>query len=449
MTAVRFRSPLVMAALASAIACKDSVGPAVEHFSIQNSLVGTPVEVTTTAELIAALSPVNAGRRILVHAGTYDLTQPLSIPDSITLEGEGTMLVDESGLPAGFDASAHTTLRMIANVPGDVLTLGNQVTIRRLQIVDLPGRSGNVVAVYSRHPNDHVAASVLESEIVNANPGFYGLYSQTRNLNLGNNPPPDQGSTIDIRMTGSLVRSTLGGRGVFAFNFAPLSNVAVTLTGNVLGGLTANGGVSLPDAVHDSEVRIESRGNLYRNEATNLCAASVIGWNLTGGSGAPAPVPVSATSNNVLQMQSVDDRIERFTTAVLASGSRRYFAAPLAGESTDNELDMELIGATLSTPSCGGAQVVRDFDLKGAFANSNTLAPGNGNTLHAVIRGVTGSGARSNQYADNGGPTGTLPSQVSGIGNRLEIAGNPQAFMRTNEAIDPAPSAQFFSASSH
>lgn len=446
--AVHLRLPLI-AALTCAVACKDSIGPATQQLSVHNALLENTVVVGTTDELISALSSANAGERILLRAGTYDIDHPLTVPDSITLEGEGSMLSDASGLPAGFGSNAHAALRMTANVPGDVLTLGNGVTLRRLEIIDRVGRSGNVVAVYSRNAGDQVAASVLQSEIVNANSGFYGLYIQTRNLNLGSDPAPHEGAAIDVRLTGSIIRSSVGGRGLFAFNFAPLAKVAVTLSGNVLGGVTANGGVSLPDAVHDSEVRIVSHGNVYRNEASDPCAAPVIGWNLTGGSGAPAPIAVAETSRNTLYMQSVGDRIEQFTTAVLGGGGRRYFAAPLAGATTDNTLELELINATLSTPSCGGAQFARDFDLKGAYANSSTLDPGNGNTLHAVIRGVTGSGQRFNMYADVGGPAGPLSPDVLSSGNRLEIAGSPQAFARTNRQIEPGPGTEFFSSSSH
>lgn len=442
--AARFRLQLVALALVGATACKDPVDPVAPRAPVESASLGSAIAVTTTAELLAALAPENAPRRILVRSGIYELDRPITVPDGDTLEGEGTMLSDGAGLPRGFGSGAHATLRMTANVPGDVLTLGTGVVLRGLEIVDLTGRSGNVVAVYSRRPGDQVSATILASEIVNANAGFYGVYVQTRNLNLGNDPPPHEGAAITVRMTGSLISSSLGGRGVFAFNFAPLASVAVTLAGNVLGGITANGGVSLPDSVHDSEVQIESHGNLYRNEASDPCAAPVVGWNLTGGSGPPAPVPVSGTSGNTLRMQSVGDRIEHFTTAILASGSRRYFGAPLAGESTDNTAELELVNATLATPSCGGARFVRDLDLKGAFSASDALAPGNGDTLRVVIRGVTGSGPRFNLYADAGGASAPLPTSVQGTGNRLEIVGSPEAFARTNRRIDPAPSPEFF-----
>lgn len=447
-TASRFRLRLIAAALVAATACSDSVDPVAPRVPAASASLENAVAVTTTAELLAALAPENAGRRIVLRPGTYDLDHPIIVPDGDTLEGTGRMVSNDAGLPSGFGTGAHATLRMTANVPGDVLTLGNGVTIRNLEIVDLVGRSGNVVAVYSRAAHDSVSASIVESEIVNANAGFYGLYVQTRNLNLGNDPAPHEGAVITVRMARSLLTSSVGGRGVFAFNFAPAAKVAVALTGNVLGGITANGGVSLPDEVHDSQVQIESHGNLYRNEVSDPCAAPVVGWNLTGGSGAPVPIPAAGTARNTLLMQSVGDRIEDFTTAIQADASRRYFGAPLAGESTDDTIDLELINATLATPPCGAAQVVRDLDLKGAYSASDVLAPGNGNVLRAVIRSVTGSGPRANLYADAGGASAPLPASDQGTGNRLEIVGSPVAFAHTNRQIDPAPSPQFFTSGS-
>jgi len=47
-------------------------------------------------------------------------------------------------------------------------------------------------------------------------------------------------------------------------------------------------------------------------------------------------------------------------------------------------------------------------------------------------------------YADVLGPTGPVAPAFRGTGNRLEIAGNLQAFARTNQAIEPAPGPQFF-----
>src|SRR5215510_14109693 len=97
--------------------------------------VGTPdIVVTTAAELQSALSPANAGARILVRAGVYDVSQALTVPDRATLVGEGVMSFDESGLPAGFEPSGRTLLRATVGLVGNVLTLGDGATVRDLVI---------------------------------------------------------------------------------------------------------------------------------------------------------------------------------------------------------------------------------------------------------------------------------------------------------------------------
>jgi hypothetical protein len=232
---------------------------------------------------------------------------------------------------------------------------------------------------------------------------------------------------------------------VFAFNFAPVASVSVALTGNVVaGGIIVSGGVSRPDAVHDSRTEIQSQRNLYRNDSPDPCIPQRLGWNSQGGSGTPVPLPIAATERNALRIHSVDDRIEGFTTAVLSTGGRRFFAAPIAGPTTDNSVDLKLIGTTITTPLCGGVIPVADFRLAGALVSNASLVPGDGNTLHAVMRGVTGSGARSNAYADVLGPTGPVAPETQGMGNRLEFVGNLNAFWQTNRAIDPAPGPEFF-----
>ena len=437
----------VLLSIAVLVSCQDTPQEVSDSASL--GLAGGPaIVVSSSAELVAALSPENAGRRILVRAGTYDVDTRLTVPDGATLEGEGVMLFDADGLPSGFAPGTRTTLNMTANTAGDMLTLGDGATLRGLEIADLPGRAGNVVAVVSRSAGDRVSATISETEIVNPNPvggqTGYGLFVVTRNLNLGAPPLPHESAAITARMLRSVVRSPAGGGGLFAFNFAPLASVAVTLTGNVIGGaVTANGGVSLPDAVHDSRVRIESHRNLYRDDTTDPCAVSSRGWNLTGGSGPPVPIPAPETARNTLRFHSLDDRIEGFANAVLATGARRFFGSPIAGPSTDNRLELTLLGGTISTPSCGGASFAADLDLAGAFAANDALFPGDGNQLRAVIRGVTGSGPRFNQYANADGPSGPLAPALQGQ-NRLELAGNPQAFTLTNPGIDPAPGAEHF-----
>lgn len=425
-------------------------GPAEANVQDENAIV-----VSNSAELMAALVPENAGRRIRVRAGDYSLTQLLTVPDQVTLEGEGVMLFDGAGLPTGFAAGTRTTLTMMTNTPGNVLTLGDGVTVRGIAIQDLAGRVGNSIGVVSRDAGDRLFATIAEIEIVNPNthtivpagPAGCGVAVVTQNPNMGGDPPPHAGAAIGARLTRSLFRSNATGTGcaLFAFNFAPVASVSVALTDNiVVGGIILSGGVSRPDAVHDSRTEIRSRRNLYRNDSPDRCAPLRIGWNVQGGSGAPVPLTIAATERNALRIHSLDDRIDGFTTAVLAAGGRRFFAAPIAGPTTDNSVDLKLLGTTITTPSCGGATVVADFRLAGALVSGASLVPGDGNTLRAVIRGVTGSGLRTNAYADVLGPTGPVAPEFQGTGNRLEIAGNLHAFGQTNRAIDPAPGPEFF-----
>jgi len=424
--------------------------------------------VGSSAELRAALVPSNAGRHIRLRAGTYDVDRPLTVPDGMTLEGEGFMHFDADGHPTGLADGRHTSLRMMSEDGGDVLTLGAGVTVRHLEIIDLQGRTGNVVRVSSRHAGDSVSATIIESVIVNPNPltigtsGAFGraLHITTRNASMDAAPPPDDGSVVAVRVLRSIIRSPAGGGGIFAFNFSSHSRISLEIVRAVIGGSNeANGGVSRPDAVHDSEVSITSKGNVYRNEWADRCAAGLFGWNLTGGSGAPIPFVLPATRNNHLRLRSVDDRLDGFTTAVYATGSRSFFASPLNASPSGNHIDLQLIGTTISTPSCRtvrpeaspssayGADFLdtsKDLLLVGGWLNHSELAAGDSNSIRAELRGVTGSGARPNVFANVATTSGLVPDQVHGIGNRLEIVGDPQTFEKLNRGI-PLPPPAFFS----
>ena len=429
--------------------------------------VGNTAVISNSAELIAALVPANAGRRFRIRAGTYDIVQPLTVPDRVTIEGEGVMSFAPDGHPIGFSTAPRTTLRMTTSAGGDLLTLGDGVTVRNVEIVDLAGRSGNIVAVGSRRPGDRVSATIIESVIVNPNPLTIGgggalgrgLYITTRNLSMGADPPPHNKAAVAVRLLRSVIRSPGGGGGLFAFNFSANSRISLEINRNVIGGSNeANGGVSRPDAVHDSQVHIASENNIYRNEWQDQCASALLGWNLTGGSGAPIPLELPETARNRLRLRSVNDRIEGFTTGVLATGGRRFFGAALNAAPIGNHIDLQLIGTTFVTPSCastgrGGTSTdlpgeplapVGDLRLIGGWVKTDVLAAGDGNTVRAELRGVTGSGRRSNVYANLAAGFGPLPAHLQGTGNRLEIVGNPQTFARTNRGIVPAPGPEFF-----
>ncbi len=402
-----------------------------------------PIVVTTTAELEAALTPANAGARILVRAGEYDLGQALTLPDGATLVGEGEMGFDGSGLPMGFAAAGRTVLRSTLALAGDILTLGDGATLKDLVIEDVAGRAtGNPVVVSSRAPGDFVSAEVVECEIINPNPSGIlpqgptgrALVAITRNPNLAADPPPHDGAVVWVRMARSIIRSPGAGYGIFAINFASHAEIRLVLQRSVIGGgLNASGGVSRPDAVTGSSVDIQSGRNLYRSDSV---VPTLNGWSLIGGSTAPIPGLASAASTfNSLQIHSNDDDIVGFTHGIFAVGGLRSVGA--AGPSSSNGVDMNLHGTRMQTAA---GPLAADLLLMGAQSTVAGVSPGDDNALRVLLRQGSGSGPTANQYADSMTPT----AADLGAGNTLEIVGNEKAFVRTNDGFDPIPPAEFF-----
>lgn len=388
------------------------------------------IVVTTAAELQAALSPANAGASILVRAGVYDVSQALTVPDGATLAGEGVMSFDESGLPTGFEPSGRTLVRATAALAGDILTLGNGSTVKGLAIQDVVGRlvPGSGLAVLSRAAGDFISARIEECEMINPNPpgSSRGLAIQTRNPDLG---PPDEGALLRVAMTRSIVRTPAGANGVFAINFASHSEIRLDLESNVVGGgLSVAAGVGLPDAVTEAGVIIQSSHNLYRSDSV---APTGVGWQLFAGADAPNPLIVSQASTfNTLQMLSVNDTLAGFATGIVGSGARRINA--FSGTISSNRLELNLHGTRIQT-------VTTDLRLSGATTMLN-VSTGDDNTTRVLVFQATGSGLRTNRYADSSIPLTGNP----GVGNRLEIVGNAQAFDQINQNIIPPPPAEFF-----
>ena len=410
----------------------------ISAFAISPSTVAaSPQEpdivVTTAAQLQSALSPANAGARILVRAGVYDVSQALTVPDRAALFGEGVMSFNESGLPTGFEPSGRTLLRATSAVVGDVLTLGDGATVRGLVIEDVAGRlvAGNAVAVVSRAAGDFLSARIEECEIITPSPvqggTGRGLVVMTLNPDL---EPPHEGAVLRVQMMRSIVRSPSAANGVFAINFASHSKILLDLESNVVGGgLNLAGGAGRPtNVVTRAGVIIKSSHNLYRSDST---VPTPMGWFLFGGSDTPSAVVASqATTFNTLQMHSVDDTLVGFATGIAAIGGRRFNA--LSGTVSSNRVELNLQGTHLQTTTV-------DLRLSGATTMLG-VSTGDDNTAHVLIRQATGSGNRANRYAHSSIP----PTGSPGIGNRLEIVGNANAFDQTNHNFLPPPPAEFF-----
>ena len=399
-----------------------------------------PIIVSDAAGLRAALVSANAGRRILVTRGTYIINEPLVVPDGVVLDGEGVML--GRPMPDGFRAGTET--RIVADpagsFEGDLLTLGNGVTIRDLVIEDLAGRRGNVVAIYSRHPGDSLAASIVQCEIINPNvssldldgPVGRAVVVLTRNRQLGAPPDPDTGAAVTATLTGSIIRSTSGGSAIFAINFAAGGNVTVMATANrVHGSVDATAGVSRPDEVTSAQTTLISQGNLY-----SWLAGTAPAWAIIGGSSVPvAGFVAPGASGNVNRFTSVGDRIDGFRMGIFAAAARRQNLT--SDENSDNVVDLRMTELRIRTTGSGAADLI----LHGARAENGQYTPGNNNVLRVTMIGVTGSGTRANSYAHEQGPAGP---QNLGTGNRLEIRSSKFVFGLLNPGIVPAPAAEFF-----
>jgi hypothetical protein len=136
---------------------------------------GPPIDVRDEAGLISALTPLYAGRTILVKPGTYRVGVPLTVPDRATLQGAGVMLLDALGLPDKFDPQIPTTtITASSGFKGNLLTLGNGSKVKKLVLhganqvgLDEAGRGGNVVAVASRAQLESLSATIEECELIN------------------------------------------------------------------------------------------------------------------------------------------------------------------------------------------------------------------------------------------------------------------------------------------
>lgn len=412
------------------------------------------IRVNTSAELIAALGPHNAGRHIRMEPGEYAIDHPLTVPDGAFFEGSGVMRMD-NGLPAGFEPGSFTTIQVASRFEGDLLTLGNGVVLRGLRLEDLstvpgssPQRTGNVIVVGSRAANDMVSAEIRDCEIVNPNPmgvaadgpTGHGLLILTRNPARSEAPPPHERAEIAVRIERSIIRATGMGGAIFVINFAAHGKVSVTLNNNLVEGtLIASGGVSRPDLVAGSTVRLESQTNLY---APGPGSYDAIGWQLFGGSSSHNPgMAAPGASFNVLRLKSKHDRIEGFTIGIHAAAARRWQSA--SDLVSDNRVELELHGTCIQTDGEGAA----DFSLQGALSDAEAdgnreFQPGNRNVLSILIGDATGSTSpRANQYANVFGPQ---MKANWGTGNRLEFAGSLADFEASNTNISVAPPAEFF-----
>ena len=413
----------------------------------------SPLLVSTAAQLIAALQPAYAGRRIELAAGEYAVDRPLLVPDGATLVGSGRMQADAAGLPAGFEDGTATTLQVAAGFDGDVLTLGHGSALQGLRIVELANtealpnrRRGNVVFVASRAPADTVTAAVVACELVNPNaagftdigPHGHGVVALTLNPALGAPPAAHEGALVNVRVQGSIIR-TRTGAAIFANNFAARGNIRLRLEDNRFEGyMTVGAGVSRPDAVTDAMTSIESRRNLYQRSVW-----SRVGWLLLGGSTSPhfLEAGIPGASRTTLRVDSDSDRIEGFRHGIEAAAARRIGVQ--SSMLSDNRLELRLRGTRIATVGDGAADLVLTGALSEAerWTTPGEFPAGDRNVLQVEMTGVQGSGPRRNVFAAVLGPA--QPPNF-GTGNQVRFVGSAAEFRRGNPGVDPGPGAEMF-----
>jgi hypothetical protein len=396
------------------------------------------IDVNNANDLINALKPENAGRTIRLLSPEHKVDKTLVVPDGATLQGAGVMLFDDQGLPVKFKQGTTTTITAKPSLEGNLVTLGNQSSLRRLVLQGAPppqeadaGRSRfeNVVAVASRRRDDIVSATIDECELINNDASDVGpdgptggaILAYTRNPKQGEAPPPH----VDAEVARALTRCIIStkGKAVFAMNFASRGKITIRLRKNDIGGpLDVIGGLSRPDAVVGATTTIISHGNHYSlPPATDAREA----WQIVGGSSSPLGGN-SNTNSNSASVESRDDQIKGFQVGIVAVGGRRL---PGGGTCSNNKARLELLHMTVATNGTDAA----DFEFMGALSFVASEA-GDGNIVHVLVQKTTGSGRRENVYAN--GDLGTR--------NRLVIVGSPAAFTRSNRNIIPAPPDGFF-----
>ena len=419
------------------------------------------IDVGTVAGLREALASAPPGTTVRLAPGEYELTAPLVVPDRVEVTGSGQIVLGVGGRPTGWQEAGVSALRVRGRWSGNAVELGDGSALRSLRIVDegaaesgagVPGQAPNLVVVSSRHPGDRIEASILECEISTQQPFGIGgepgpqaraVAGGTRHPGAGDSP--DAGAAVSLTIERSIIRAPRS-NALFVINFAPRGQARLDVRDSrLVGVLSAAGGASIADQVTHAVTTIRSRNNEY----VRAGGFDRFGWHLFGGSGAPHPRPGAATppgaDDNRLRMESDGDRIEGYRTGILAAAGRRI--GTLSGPSSGNRVDLDLRGLSIRTEG----EEAADLRWYGALSEpplggGERLPPGDGNVMTVSMTGAVGSGLRANDFADLNGPDG--PDQGGGAGNRLVVEGSPEAFLRENRRLEPAPGAAFFRAGS-
>ena len=422
---------IILGALASLALCVCGLAEATDGGGGE-----APIVVGSVEALQSALVPDNAGRRIVLRAGTYEISEPLVVPDGVSLQGKGVMMGDE--YPIGIDPLKASAIVATPGFDADLITLGDGAMLSRLLIRQAEGSSGNTVVVGSRGPSDSVSATISECEIVNPNapgagpqgPTGRGVLVTARNPNIEADPPPHEGADLKLSMRRSVVRSTGGASAIFGINFASDASVQLVLKNNALGGgLDYAAAVSRGGPVQGSSTEVRSNGNLYFAEEG---FPRPFGVRVIGGSDAPAPMGWPGADDNFASFRSRNDAIDGFAVGICAIAGNLFW--PENGVSSRNTVELRLHELVLNS-------LEADFALYAAYVEMDEVQPGAENLISVLGRGIQGSGAGPNYYVTAG--PGLSDPGYWGIGwdegNQLLFLGSVRHFIGSNSNLNPFP----------
>jgi hypothetical protein len=239
---------------------------------------------------------------------------------------------------------------------------------------------------------------------------------------------------VTARIERSIVHTDGSNSTVYAINITSNARITLFLTQNVLkGGLrqldvvggagaAAKGKPDLLGNLHNdgNTTVVHSRCNLFsgRGQMEDIGVILEGGFDARGFKGTLRP----GSNRNSIHFHSVRDRIENVGTGLRANAAMRTDMT--ADPSSSNRVDIQLIGTTIRTlppPSTATGLVPHDLDLCVARALEPLSTPvGDGNSIHALVQDVAGSGDRV--YAIVRG------SPHLGLNNTITFAGNGPAF---------------------
>jgi len=424
---------------------------------------GDEITVSTTSELVAAMSPANAGRTIRIQPGVYCPKAPLTLPEGSEVIGAGIMEY-EGSLPAGFRAGTTTEIVPAdgrdACLPEVGLFVGNAVfnltdgsSLRGVKVsIDAARHTfgGNTVVI--RAIGGQVTrASMSECDIqarsgtVPYAPSIPG--GRALSIMTGDNPPnhdPPGDPRIHVVVSRSIFRGN-GPNGavmVFTSHYESRAQTSVFFHANVFTGFLAAldlvGGISRSFVVLSEEIRtpvtdtlteVLAIGNLYRGRGI----ASVGAVGLT----AAATAGNADSTFNRLSFTSVGDRIENVGAGINGRAALRRGATH--GFLDDNLVELHLVGTELSTVESAADMTMCAV---GAPPNVRVDRVGDRNWIHLAATGLEGSGKRDNVFGHSVARCG----QVDDLGNDngVSVKGSLRLWNVQNDDIDPDPAPELF-----